>query len=154
MFKSVFVVFVSLAICGAFGEAPTPQFQRRFRPLPARLSTGFGRQEAAPTPEQQPANSGYNYPKPEYGAPEVSSNQEPPQAEKIEFVEDTETQQAVKPPQRTRVVYVGVPQRQVQFEELVYYPSATYSIEYFPYSAVDVVPVREVAYSTEIEHSW
>lgn len=122
------ILFITFAICGVYADV-----SQKFRPLSGRLTTSrFGRQEES-VPEQ---SNGYNYPKPEYGAP-APAEQQAPTRETAEF---REPERQAKP-ETTKVVYIGVPQRQFPFEKLVYHPE-TNTFDYHPYAAVDIVSVR------------
>lgn len=161
MNKIGFFVF-SIVIVGAFASPEAPRFVRKpLQPLPARFTSRlFSRQELS-APAGTDNKQGYNYPKPEYGTPE----QQPPTTEEAEFTTEAQAETIEIQPTTTqtldenqisvdllrealknrRIVYIGVPERQVEFEELVYYPTVRETlVEYQPYTAIDTEIVDSI----------
>lgn len=152
MNKLALVIF-SIVILSVYAAPEAPQFVRKpFRPVPPRFAGRLvSRQEQSPAAGSG-ENQGYNYPKPEYGTPE---EQQPPtteganeftteaEAEAVELAPATTVDQAAvdllkQALQNRRIIYLGVPERQVEFEEIVYYPTVRETlVEYQPYTAID-----------------
>lgn len=154
MNKTFGLIILSIVILGTYANPEPPRFARKqLRPLPARFTSRlFSRQEQSPTDTDN--KQGYNYPKPDYGLPE----QQPPTTEEAEFTTEAEAEAIEVSPDNSqtvdenqvavdllkealknrRIVYIGVPERQIQFEELVYYPTSRATlVEYQPYTAID-----------------
>lgn len=149
-----------IAVIAAVSAEP-PRPRRPFRAMPARFQSRFlGRQEAAP------ANSnGYHYPTPDYGLPSEpelpTTNPEPefvtaeaeaggdvdPNITNESDVDNERLRKALK--KAPRIVYLGLPEHQVHFDEVVYdshfYPyDLTHAHYYEPYvSSVEVVSIPQ-----------
>lgn len=156
----VVITFVTLGLVTARPDAPR-LVRRPLQPLPQARFTSrlLSRQEQNPTSTGTESRQGYNYPKPEYGAPD----QQPPTTEQIEFTTETEAEAIVLPAEtgpvvvdeqatllrealkNKRIIYLGVPERQVEFEEIVYYPTVRETlVEYQPYTSIDTEVVEAI----------
>lgn len=152
---------VCLIIAIAVVSAEPPRPRKPFRSLPARFQSRFlGRQEAAPA-----NGNGYQYPKPDYGLPsepelpttdpepefvtaEAEAGGDPDVDPNITNESDVnERLRALK--KAPRIVYLGLPEHQVHFDDVVYdsdfYPyDLTHAHYYEPYvSSVEVVSIPQ-----------
>lgn len=160
MSKIFALIIFTIVILGAYANPEAP-LRRPVRPLPARFTSRlFSRQEQSP-PVDTTNKEGYNYPKPDYGIPEQS----PPTTEEAEFATEAEAEAIEVAPENVqttdenqvavdllrealknrRIVYIGVPERQVEFEEIAYYPTVRETlVEYQPYTAIDTEVVDSI----------
>lgn len=177
----VVVFFVIVVLLGVYAEPPRPR--RPFRPLPKFQSRILGRLEnpsGSPNGNGQGngnTNSGYSYPKPEYGLP---SDPQPPTTEDgPEFVaveaeagdvdpnitNESDINEALN--NRRRIIYLGLPESQIEFENPIYYSGLNAHYEFEPYvhghfdehlthahleplSEIRAIPYRKRSYSSQI----
>lgn len=153
-----FIVF-AIVILGVYAGPEAPRSIRK--PLPARFTSRLLSRQEESSPTDTPNKQGYNYPKPDYGLPE----QQPPTTEEAEFATEAEAEAIEVSPgnsqtvdenqvavdllrealKNRRIIYLGVPERQVEFEEIVYYPTVRETlVEYQPYTAIDTEVVDSI----------
>lgn len=151
------LICLFFGIVAVMAEPPRPR--KPFRSLPARFQSRFlGRQEAAPANGN---GNGYHYPKPDYGLPsepELPTTDSEPEFVTAEAeaggdidpnITDDPNEQLRKALKAPRIVYLGLPEHQVHFDDVIYDPDFypydfTHAHYYEPYvSAVEVVSVKQ-----------
>lgn len=159
-FTLLCLIFTIVAV-----SAEPPRPRKSFQSLPARFQSRFlGRQETAPA---SPANgNGYQYPKPDYGLPsepELPSTDPEPEFVTAEaeaggdvdvdpnITNESDVNERLRKAlnKAPRIVYLGLPEHQVHFDDVVYdsefYPyDLTHAHYYEPYvSSVEVVSIPQ-----------
>lgn len=155
--NKITLICLIIAIVAVSAEPPRPR--KPFRAIPARFQSRFlGRQEAAPANGN---GNGYNYPTPDYGLPsepELPSTDPEPEFITAEaeagdprITNESDVNERLRKAlnKAPRIVYLGLPEHQVHFDEVVYdsdfYPyDLTHAHYYEPYvSSVEVVSIPQ-----------